>query len=78
VRCSDIAQFFFGFRQSHIENGFAASHSLEQELHRQGGFAGAGHAFDQIKSMGREASAENIVKSVDADRVERTGSVDIA
>ena len=47
---------------------FAAPHALEQELQRERRLARAGHAFDQVEPMRREAAAQDLVEPGDAGR----------
>ena len=62
-RSSDLA---FGERD--VEDLFAPLHALEEELECQCGLAGSRGAFDEIKPVGIEAAAQNVVQARHAGR----------
>jgi hypothetical protein len=66
VRFGDLAELLGRLRQGHIKDLLASSDALEQELHRQGGLARAGHAFDEEQAVAREAAAQDVVEAGDA------------
>src|SRR3546814_13142839 len=54
-----------------VQRRFLASRPFDQELHGERGFARAGDAFRQIKTVGRQAAAKNIVQSFNASGILR-------
>ena len=66
VRVGHLAKLLLGLRERHVQDRLAAAGALQQELQRQRGLAGAGHAFDEVQPMRREAAAQNVVETLDA------------
>jgi hypothetical protein len=52
--------------QRDVKRRLAVADSFEDELHRQRGLAGAGHAFQKVDAMGREPSAQDVVQPANA------------
>ncbi len=67
VRAGHAQQFVCRFGQGDVHDRFALGRALAQELHGDGGLAGAGGAFQQVEPIGGEAAAQDVVEAGDAD-----------
>ena len=62
MRVSHTAQFIARFRQRDVHHRLAFFSALLQELQTGGGLAAAGLAFHHVDTIGRQATAQNVVK----------------
>jgi hypothetical protein len=60
------ADFLFRLGQGDVQDPLALSHALHQELERERGLARARLAFQQVKPVGCEAAAQDVVQAFDA------------
>ena len=68
VGCGHRLEFERGLRKRDVEPGFTVLYAAAQKLQAQRRLAGAGRAFDQVKVLGREAAAQDVVETSDAGR----------
>ena len=66
MRRGDRVQFLRSFRQGDVKAAFTQFCAFQQKLKRQGGFAHAGVAPDQIETIAWQAAAENTIQSLDS------------
>ena len=59
----DFVQFVGSFGQGHIEDALAQAKALQQELQRQGGFAGPGEPFQDEQAIFWKSSAEDVIET---------------
>ena len=51
------------FRERDVEDRLAEPGAFDQELHRQRGLAGTGHALDEVEAAARQAPIQNVVET---------------
>ncbi len=66
VRSGGVGQLLRRLRKGDIEAALAGRRAGHQELQGEGGLAGAGLPFDQIKPVPGEAAVQRLVQSLDS------------
>ena len=59
-------QFLFGFGERDVECRLIGALSLDEELHRQRGLAGAGIALDEVEPVAFDPAIQDIIQAFDA------------
>jgi hypothetical protein len=66
MRAGNLLELAAGLREGDIEGALVIADALEKELEGEGGFAGAGIAFDEVEMALRESAKEDVVEAGDA------------
>ena len=64
VRFRARPKLLFGFGEAHVDTDFARRGAREQKLQRDGGFAGAWAALQQVETVTRNAAQEHMIQPV--------------